>query len=971
MPDTAATEHPIEQPVEQSPHANMEVISFPLEFKPMKTFGPQFNSMVWAVAGAIAEINSFDVTDAQTFKYRQYTLYHELMDYFSDHAFDQFIGEAFDEQDKMKLRDHSYARRIHAQALILFYEEQVGKEYRCRLLAHHDAQSFQYEIIWLLGAADNSSTPTMSLLVHPDGHWEPVVTVRDSSDVSDGGIPLSQDDPLLASDPRVTGHPPNTAESEQFEDRWKDALTKQKATETSTLVHLYHPKRNNSDWSAVKAMHHRSCHLVVTGKDGVETLLPARDPGAGVDERSINLSVSFGSVALAPFIEIRTIVYRKARVGSDDVFRGFLRFPFKKLLRPKAASSDTEDIEYAFRQGISDFKVDPDSLDGAFIISFGYESAVASGLVPRPDVGLVNSELDLINHLRRLATPTSRVTLKLRVQLLEAEKIAKAAGCCLDYLTFLHGFHALDPLQPHYHQYLPNKDEVRAQVGAMIGIYQRLLAGSPHMRVKSHAEFMDPLEAEFQFTDHFARFVQYGKSVVALLRLKDRSNMFDPRHLLEPGTEVILKWKAPRHGDKEQSVLFFVIDDVLSFPDTDLVLVAKRKDVRYFGSDAVKPTLVARTNFHTVELNVIVNRITYRRRIDAVHEMWRLQSSFKKFWPALLNHSPYELPETRTFDLAGTDNDSVDSAIKSATHSPSKLLNNDQKEMLEGMRVLKGHIQLTQAPGGMGKTLAEVLMAWVYYQVGMCALLTAPTNAAVNVICERYAKMFPKAPQPGRGPTKHTDDNDLVDSDEVLMMELLSEAKKLHRNTRGAASNDLLSLALDAATHSRFVVKSHYTCSQDSEANKPELEGVEVDMVAELKGFYEKSQDPTQPPVQEWAEEDQRHYRQALEHVQKEVILRAPLIACTTSSSGQKIVRQNIGQRFKGLAVLIDEASRDREADTMVPLTKLSQMPLAVHLIGDINQGLPVHISNCNCNEFADRGKMSPYGHSPHPIIYT
>lgn len=72
-------------------------------------------------------------------------------------------------------------------------------------------------------------------------------------------------------------------------------------------------------------------------------------------------------------------------------------------------------------------------------------------------------------------------------------------------------------------------------------------------------------------------------------------------------------------------------------------------------------------------------------------------------------------------------------------------------------------------------------------------------------------------------------------------------------------------------------------------------------------------------------------------------------------------MHQNIGIRFKGIAVMIDDGCRGREADTYILMTKLAHIPAAIHIFGDTEQGLPVHISSIDksFNEFVNRSQKS------------
>lgn len=489
-----------------------------------------------------------------------------------------------------------------------------------------------------------------------------------------------------------------------------------------------------------------------------------------------------------------------------------------------------------------------------------------------------------------------------------------------------------------------------------------------------YSEWTEQLTLLKQLQDdkHWVCFARFGKNVVALLRIRNRQKLFDSKYLLEAGTELTLQWSSPHHF-KDKSALFFVMDDVLAFPETDLVLLAKNKTVGYFGPDAAFPHQVADRRFFRTQLEVFINDVTYRRRIDAANLVWDARSGRQDLWPLLLNNAPEELPVTSPFDLAGIDTKVVDRVLAAAVKHGMQPLNSKQAQAVRGMRSLVGGIQVVQAPAGMGKTTTECIMAHVYHQLDICNVLAAPTNAAVDVMCQEYRKLFPNSQQPvrilasdrdredevlGRSSKRHDEESGTT-VEGIVMMEFLSDLKESHGN-KGILGNDLLSRTLQVARTGEFEVWRTYTNGFDEHTQTPIPEGEQINMCAALKEFFTKSTDPKEVPFDEWEDDDKRHYRQALQFVKEEVLFRAPLIACTTSSCAQKLVRRCAGHNFKGLAVTIDEASRDRELDTYIPLVTFEKRPVAVHLFGDINQGLPVHMSSTykGYNEFSERGRM-------------
>lgn len=179
------------------------------------------------------------------------------------------------------------------------------------------------------------------------------------------------------------------------------------------------------------------------------------------------------------------------------------------------------------------------------------------------------------------------------------------------------------------------------------------------------------------------------------------------------------------------------------------------------------------------------------------------------------------------------------------------------------------------------------------------------------------------------------------------MMELLSATRKLHGKSREFPQNNLLTLSLDAAFNFQFALVRSYSNDTDP-----------IEMCQELKRFYERSMDLAREHFRFWSKDDKRYNYQALEFVKEGLFLRALLVACTTSCCGENIVLQNVGIRFKGIAVMIDDGCRDREADTYIPMTKLAHIPADTHIFGDMEQDLPAHISNMDksFNEFVNRG---------------
>lgn len=131
-------------------------------------------------------------------------------------------------------------------------------------------------------------------------------------------------------------------------------------------------------------------------------------------------------------------------------------------------------------------------------------------------------------------------------------------------------------------------------------------------------------------------------------------------------------------------------------------------------------------------------------------------------------------------------------------------------------------------------------------------------------------------------------------------------------------------------------------------------------MISEFRQYLDRALDPNALPFREWEDLDKRKYSQSLKHLKANVVGRASVIACTTSESAVMTLRQNAGMSTNWkLAIMIDEAYRDREADSYIPLAKFKHQIVAVHLLGDTKQATPVCVSSEKMNEFTQRGKLS------------
>ncbi|KAL1621076.1 hypothetical protein SLS56_009382, partial [Neofusicoccum ribis] len=465
---------------------------------------------------------------------------------------------------------------------------------------------------------------------------------------------------------------------------------------------------------------------------------------------------------------------------------------------------------------------------------------------------------------------------------------------------------------------------------------------------------------------------------VALLNLSTTDNFFDTRHALEPGTEVVLQWTMTSRTSPQRA-LFFVADDIFDFgADARVILVSKNKRASFFGDLAVAPSDIADAESTPVSISIKSIDFTYKRRMNAIHTIFDAKTGRQDLWDLLLNHNPKTLPVTNPFEDAGVDQETASKAIQGTINMKGVVLNAEQRAVLLNTTKLRAGVQTIQACGGMGKTMMECLLAHTYDKVGITPVFMAPTNTAVSAACDEYVKMFPDRPKPLRVPATNRDfdddtlgkssvygnDGEPCRDEDLVMAEVLElmrhEAKHKKRDGFGfTVINAVVELADTEPEHRRKVM-ARYSDGQDEDTNEPIYYGSLVNMVEEFERYYNRATTDTENPFKDWEDQEKKEYDQSFRILKADVIAHAPILACTTSVSALALVRQNAGIAGTGkIALLIDEAARDREADTLVPIVSFKNQIVAVHLIGDIEQGSPVCTSSANYNEFHSRGRLA------------
>lgn len=450
-----------------------------------------------------------------------------------------------------------------------------------------------------------------------------------------------------------------------------------------------------------------------------------------------------------------------------------------------------------------------------------------------------------------------------------------------------------------------------------------------------------------------------------MLTLVNKDAMFDARHLLDPRTEVLLSWMDGTSKDILNALTFVADDYFQSLLGADIALISKNKGIKFFGKMAVPFSELINARVFDVKLKVTANNSTYLRMVEATRLVWDPWTGRRDLWSLLLNHHPKDLKITNIFAEANVPENESRAALENISCLTKTPLNESQMRVIHGTKSLTGGLQLVQAPGGTGKTTTLSILTRVYQQTKLCILLCAPTNTAVNELCKRYTHLFGENSAPLRIHAADVDQENTILGinrqkgatfdehmifEDVITLELIQAMVGTQkRRKKLITGSDLLSQCLERAKSRNYTVLEKYVDGEDDEG-QPRYVGPSVNMYDELYDYHVKAQDYTQDPFFEWRDDDKRKFTQALQYVKEHVIRSASIIGTTTNGIGRKIISQNVGisEAFRGVVIIIDEASRESEANIYVAMTKVAACSkiVGIHMVGDVMQGLPMVTSN-------------------------
>ncbi|KAM3419821.1 hypothetical protein BST61_g3152 [Cercospora zeina] len=312
-----------------------------------------------------------------------------------------------------------------------------------------------------------------------------------------------------------------------------------------------------------------------------------------------------------------------------------------------------------------------------------------------------------------------------------------------------------------------------------------------------------------------------------------------------------------------------------------------------------------------------------------------------RWLPLILNQSPHlpyvDLALKRAPDHQGTvDRRQVDRVYEMMLNW--RKWNPEQSAALRSIRFAMGGIILISGPAGTGKTLVQQILCAFFYLIGLHVLVLAPANSNVADFVSKLHKNFPSGDVEALRifpRSAETELKDVVGQDATEPITSLNPAVppthlfefELVRS-EVAAAGDKYSKGRESGLQHR-VLKAARDGSLDGTLYQPITDAKgkttsdgKVDVWQELRNCIEKCE----RGEFDWQDEKLVDtYEQTYSACKSQYVARSRLIVTTTGNVHTPDIQENWAQdmhgvKCKGVVVILDEACKDHEIDTLGPL---------------------------------------------------
>ncbi|KAI9878700.1 MAG: hypothetical protein M1830_010793 [Pleopsidium flavum] len=751
-----------------------------------------------------------------------------------------------------------------------------------------------------------------------------------------------QDDPSVDDS---TENPQDGVKEALLSDDFEDAATGEKVTGDTTLVRLFNPQKNDPLWKRIKpTFTHTAWFVTQTG------LVPQFSDDQEYDWDGINLKWSIALRDVAPCIRLTFKIYQKEK----KVHGGMIEFYFGKI---EGKGRGVSDLRYEYRN---------EGATRRMLLSWKTDGGVGQGLSIPQSLETVSQISDTMAALHRCLAACE---MKLALSIGENELVE-------NFETFLKELPTNDswedPSNRPWSPYLHKSGEPEFSFGRTISRKELINKGLPWLPYDARPIFVDSREAEIKLcygalqehyfamhalrdlerAQHKVSFLYVGDHVLARITLSKAPELEGGRLKIQDQTMFDLTYTTP-YSSAIQECSAFTIDNTLSIPGADLLLVVANRDVLSFGRIITSYNSMENSTWFNVQLDAKGNNAGFRRQVSAVHTLCSVKQSMdRRWWPVLLNQNLQGEEASDPTEVVNNP-DMVDKAMDTIL----RVLpwNPEQIATFVNARKMISRLLLIQGPAGTGKTLLIVALAAFYNLCGLHVLMTAPSHVAANVIVEKYIGLFPDYEQPLRvnqplfeGQVRLTATIDDVDApktealskktpepmttppadqkqdaeeaDLVLLSVINSVKNDTAQKTFELNKFSLRNRVLEVAgKHSLRLIRA-YGVGDDVDGQMDGPTGPEVDMWDEFRKYHTRVMEE---PMQTWEDDDRENFVKAYRYIRRQVISLSHLLVTTTNNAACEDVRGSFGgDEAIGVVVIQDEAAMEIEPNAWVPIIK-------------------------------------------------
>ena len=451
-----------------------------------------------------------------------------------------------------------------------------------------------------------------------------------------------------------------------------------------------------------------------------------------------------------------------------------------------------------------------------------------------------------------------------------------------------------------------------------------------------------------------------------------------------------------------------VFDILTSDADVTAMVIGELIDNETFSE--IASANIKSLKRHRGRLEVKKNTVGIRRSLDAIHELFGVidrktgspRGKHARWWDLALNQDNHcEMIEV----IPNCDQETLNKVILEADKFLGR---NEQGLPLKSINRLPRATGLVVGPSGTGKTRTGVVIGVCYLRMGGHVLLSSPTTGACiallifsyhdtnsttasgdTLLLElleilAYFKLLDKLLEDcrivriygndfereeiykGNSLVQDTDDSNATEKILQADVDIPHEAIEVQVILQLIREDRLKSFGFSEYSLTRQLMKraqlgASKPCLIKYTPNKKSGEEEIVDVWQALREYIERLNNP-KAYYHTWSKADKARYAAFCRWGKAKIMQEAHLVIATGNSMGSDIITANFGKNAKFIVQIEDEATRMREPDSWIGITKLHayEKIRGLWLIGSYAQPGPLILSKYgNVNPFASQMELS------------